>query len=401
MQKHTDIITRQDLKELSNHFEKPCISVIIPTSPVDTSQSQIHFANALHEIEKKIAESKASSGLLNEQLSKLKVLKQDSTFWSFQGHSLCIFISPTIFRMFRIPISLEYKVDLGMFFYLSPLHQTLQENRIFYILSISQNTSKLYSATRDSISNILFRPLPTMDQSLFYLEREKQLQLHTTTGGPAVFHGHGAGTDSAVEKEYIAEYFRNLDSIVNAILGNNDIPLILAGAEFLHPIYRSQSKYKNILSEGVKGNYESSGDEELHKEACKLMQPFFKRTTENALEKYENTGNRDLILDTVKEILPAAHTAAVKTLLIAEDSCAWAKYDPDTLKVEIAKEWKFGFEDLYELTARATYQNGGDVLILKRSDMPHSKPVVAILRYPYALPPMRATSVEREEPLHT
>lgn len=72
-------------------------------------------------------------------------------------------------------------------------------------------------------------------------DAEKQLQFHTGTSGgggggrPAIFHSHGSEEDL---KEDILRYFRQIDRGVEELLKGQRAPLVLAGVDYLLPIYR-------------------------------------------------------------------------------------------------------------------------------------------------------------------
>lgn len=401
---HTDLVSQATIKRLAIIQAQPAVSIIIPTSPTDVLKAPIQLSNAVAEAEKHIQTASLDSSALQEQFNRLEQLRYNVQFWRYQGQSLAIYITADSIEAFRLPVHSKYRVVVNSAFYLRPLFDTTQGTALFYILALSQNRCQLYAATPDSISQLFFEPLPTMEQELFYLDDEKQLQFHTqaasvhTPGGsarPAVFFGHAEGNDRAVEKERIAEYFIRLDRIVTDILPDQRVPLILGGTEYLQPIYRECSRYAHILDEGIKGNLEQLNEKDILLEAQKIMHKVVESQIESEIVRYEETGDRELILDTVQEILPAAHFGAIDTLFLADNAFAWAAYDAEEMHLEVAKEPGFGFGDLYDTAARATFLNGGQVLVLPRDRMPKAKPMTAILRFPYKLPPMRSDSRER------
>ena len=86
-------------------------------------------------------------------------------------------------------------------------------------------------------------------------EPEKYLNLHSGSvstneakGGAGIFHGHDIADD---EKTNILRFFHSVNEGLNALIEDKTIPMILAGVDYLLPIYREASTYQNVLKDGV------------------------------------------------------------------------------------------------------------------------------------------------------
>lgn len=212
-----------------------------------------------------------------------------------------------------------------------------------------------------------------------------------------MFFGHGGESEKEVEKKITRDYFRLLDRAICQIFSGQKAPLVLAGVEYLLPIYREISGYPNILGNGVHGNFEHGDEQRLHQESWLIASPIFSETLRTLLYRYRETVDRELIVETLHPLLPAAKFGAVDTLIISEDASAWAHYDERAIDLEIAKEPVYGFDELYDLAARSTYQKGGTVVIVPRHELPAARPAVALLRFPYKAATIQASSRERGE----
>jgi hypothetical protein len=72
---------------------------------------------------------------------------------------------------------------------------------------------------------------------------------------------HGDEVDS---KENIKRYFRRIDKGLHELVRDERVPLVLAGVDYLHPIYKKVNSYPHLMEAGVGGNPERLSAKELH-----------------------------------------------------------------------------------------------------------------------------------------
>lgn len=71
--------------------------------------------------------------------------------------------------------------------------------------------------------------------------------------GSANFHGHAPG--QLDEKQNLSIYFQEVDrTLFSEVLHDKNVPLVLAGVEYLIPIYKDVSKYNFIADGAITGN---------------------------------------------------------------------------------------------------------------------------------------------------
>ena len=99
-----------------------------------------------------------------------------------------------------------------------------------------------------------------------------------------MFHGQGAGNDD--EKDNILRYFRKVNGALQELLKNQRSPLVLAGVEYLFPIYKEANNYPQLLDEGITGNPDELKAEELHEQAWKIVQPYFEQAQQEVVNRY-------------------------------------------------------------------------------------------------------------------
>jgi len=308
-------------------------------------------------------------------------LLSDSHFWQHQVDGLAIFLSAEIFRYYQLPQSFQELVVVADRFHIKPLLSLFNENGLFYILAISQNQVRLLQCTRYHAREITPVSMPpNIAEALKYDQPEKQHQFHTT--GPAgltISHGHGISKD--YDKVSILRYFQQVDRGLNEILKEEHAPLIIAGVDYLHPIYREANKYNYLLNGGIKGNPEGLSEKALHEQAWPIVQSYFERGRTEALEKYYEAVSKGLATNDIKQAVLAAYDGRVSTLFVATGVQQWGQFNSASRKVSMYKENRPGVEDLLDFAAVQTLIKGGTVYAISPQQVPGETTIAAIFRY--------------------
>jgi hypothetical protein len=255
----------------------------------------------------------------------------------------------------------------------------------FFVLALSQNAVKLFEGSPFGLCDIDEPegvPKSLVD-ALKYDELEKQLQFQTGTGvggkgeRAAMFHGQ----DLADNKERIQRYFRQIDQGLRDLLRDEQAPLVLAGVEYLLPIYKEVNTYPHLLNGGITGNPEGVSPEELHRQAWAQVEPYFKREQEEAAARYRQLAGTGRTSHDPGEILPAAYHGRVECLFVALSRQQWGDYDPGTNRVDLHVAPQPGSFDLLDLAATQTLLNGGAVYAVEPSEVPAETLLAAVFRY--------------------
>ena len=160
-------------------------------------------------------------------------------------------------------------------------------------------------------------------------------------------------------------------------------PLILAGVEFLLPIYQEASSYNNLLETGVTGNPENVAPEELHRQAWAVIEPYFAAVRVDDIGKFRQLSETSPqeASDRLEQIVAAAAVGQLDTLFVVEDAQYWGEFDPQSNRVATHPEQKENSIDLIDFAASKTYLQGGRVYLLKPEEMPDNTPMAATFRY--------------------
>ena len=256
-------LSRESLQSLMEMQHGPCISLFLPTdrTGVEGPQDQLRIRRLIREAESLLrGKAQLHSAQVEDLLEPLRALLDDKRFWRHASDGLAIFRSPQVFRAFRLPSSFKEQVVVGDHFSLRPLLPLLTFDGRFYVLALSHNAVRLLACTHDSTSEgKLPEQVPaSLAEFLRGEERANELQSHSSAsfgtvgkGGrhPAIFHGQGVGIDD--EKDDLLRYFQHIDRGLYDLLRDETAPLVLAGVEYLFPIYQQANSYPHLLEQGI------------------------------------------------------------------------------------------------------------------------------------------------------
>jgi hypothetical protein len=309
-----------------------------------------------------------------ELLDPAQKLLENEVFWRHQNESLAVFVSKDAFRHYQMPFDLEELLIVGEKFHLKPLLPLLSGDGSFYVLTLSQNEIRLLQGTRDSIGEVELEGLPT---SLAEALEPDDVPGRGSRG--TVFHGHESESDSA--KNDILRFFHLVDEGISRLFGGERSPLVLAGVDYLHPIYRQANTYSHLLGEGIEGNPEDLSTKKLHKRGWDIVHPIFQAAQGEALAKYELLEGTGLTSKDVEEIVAAAHHGQIELLFVALGRQQFGRFDADTGSLWVGEQTETGAEDLLSLAAVQTFLNGGTVYAVEPDHVPGEALLAAVFRY--------------------
>ena len=392
------LVSKSEIKQLIRHHDGPCVSIFMPTNRVgpEVLQNPIRLKNLLNEIEKELRERDFDTHSIDEFLKPAQELVLENSYWQHQSDGLAIFLSNDIFLPYRLPLEFEQFHLVSDQFYLKPILPLLSGDGSFYILALSQKDVRLLLATHYSVGQVDLHDVPqSLAEALNFEDPEVISRWHPTSktgmviGQRAVFHGQGSDTMEE-HKDHILRYFEKLDDGLREVIGEDGaggrtdgVPMVLAGVDYLMPIYREASEYDKLVDQEVVGNPENMRPEELHQKAWEIMQPRLERAREEAANQYREFFGRDegLASADIGEIVRAAFFGRVDTIFVPLKLHRWGKMNPDSYEVYLHDERQPGDEDLLEFAAAHTFLNDGTVYAVQPDLVPGGGPLAATFRY--------------------
>lgn len=383
-----DRITKEDLQHLLEHEGYPSVSIYMPTQKAgtDVQQNRIRLKNILRRAEEQLAERGIRRVDAEKLLEPAWNLINDSLFWSQQqDEGFAAFIANGVFQNYTLPQQFEEGITINRRFYVKPLFPVLRKGRRFFILAISQKQIRLFEATKYDVRQIELEDVPLSLAEALRWDEEEEFYWYRSPGPggkhtEGIFHGHSEFKEQ--QKDRIRRFFHKVDAGLREYLADERAPLVLAGVDYIQPIFREASEYQHLVDDGITGNPEELRPEVLHEKAWKIVAPVFEKEKKDALDQYYIGEPRGLATNKIEEIVPAAFYGRVENLFVNRYAEKWGRFIPETGEVVLNDEQAPENEDLYDFAAAHTFQNRGLVITLNPEEVPGGGDIAATMRYP-------------------
>ena len=377
-----NLLTREELKVLSEQRGDSCISIFMPTrrSGDDATQGRIRLKNLLRVAREQLIAGGVRSRNAGQMLNPIRRLIGITPFWQYQGDGLAVFLADGFLRCYKVPMAFVELVVVAQRFHLKPLLPLLFDDGQYYVLALSQKKVRFFECTRYSAKEVALEGVPqNLEEAVRLDEPRKQLQVHTGAGA-AIFHGHGGGIDNA--KTQLTQYFRQIDHGLNQLLKSDAAPLVLAGVDYLFPIYREVNTYTSLcIDEGISGNPDEQKAAELKAKAWDLVAPQFKKQHDDCLARYRQLAGSGLTSNDVRVVAEASFRGRVDLLFVGVGIQRWGRFNEENGRMDLHDEFQPGDEDLLDWAAIQTLRNGGKVFAVTPSEVPEGTSLAAVFRF--------------------
>ncbi|MBO9151796.1 hypothetical protein ACFOTA_06230 [Chitinophaga sp. GCM10012297] len=382
------VFSREDLLQLARHQSPRSVSIYMPTHrsgvAVNELQDMVLFKNALQQVEQELQEKGLPANEISSLLAGGFDLAKDEQFWHSQQDGLAVFIAPGVTRYMQLPYPVGSLVYVQETFYVSPLLGLLQGRERFYLLALSKSKATLYEGDGWGMHEV---PVPEMphgiDDVVHFEEKDDQKLFRTGgrgAGEGANYHGIGAGKPD--EKENISMYMDEVDETLWAKrLSVENVPLLLAGVDYLIPIFKQRSRYRHIHDGHLSGNFERENAGTMFEKARPLMQPHFEQSFNQALERYHNNRATGLTSSSPEDVIPACYYARVEIVFVRKDCLLWGTFDEQNNRLMLSEERQNDDACMLNAAVSKALQTGATVFATEAEYMPDGAMIAALMRY--------------------
>lgn len=384
------VISRDKFNSLVKHREPWCISIYMPchVAGPEMRQDPIRFKNMLARAEEQLTKAGLRNTEAKQKMAGLYPLIEDSDFWRHKGQGLVIFLHENNRDVFRVPLDFTELVVVGDKPHLKPLLPLVARDVRFYILALSQNTARFFEATEFDFENVQVGGMPAnMNEAMKYTDATRSIQSHTRMRMPgggasdALFSGQGNDeVNEKTRKMRMAEYARLVDHAVSDWLGEDTAPMVLVASDPLIGVYREVNTYKHLHREALAGNPDQMDVRDIHSGSLALLKDEIEIGHRRAAMKYHTLVGTGHASSDVTLVIKAALNREVESLFVSLDEHRWGKFNREDFTIEFHDEQQPYDDDMLDLAATATLQNGGAVYPVHAADMPSRQPLAAVFR---------------------
>jgi hypothetical protein len=366
----TDIPTRAQIEQLLAAREPSSVSIYLPTDPSSRGDAErIELKNLAGEASRQLEATGAARADVAAIGEELADLADDDEFWRHQARSLALFLTPAATTTFRLPHALTAAVEVSDRFHLKPLLRAVTFPHIAFVLALSQGRVRLVEIAPD-LEPAEIR-VPDLPKDVASAVGKSSIRDRAPSGRIQGSEG---------QKTRMRQYARQIDQALRPLLTGLDVPLILAVAEPMDPIYRSVNTYPGLLQESLPGNPDVLSDAELTEGARRVLDDLYARELRRIHEAYALRASQRRASADIADVARAATYGLVDTVLVDIGA---------SVPGSVEENGAVSFDDaddgvnygVVDEIARRVWLNGGKVLAVRRDDIPGHGPVAAIFRY--------------------
>ena len=373
----TTPLTLDEVKRLTNFDDSVCISIFENTHNItnERKKDKLRFKNFIEELERELKKKDIRPSQRSEIIDPANEMLEDAMFWTYQSCGLAVFLSSNWSRFYKLPVTVGNTATIDKRFFVRPLLSYFDSNSKFFLLSLNQNGCQFYEGSVNGLFKVEVEGLEEALKSKELLQAEKQLQLHSTNAGGAAasYHGH---REAEQHKTRIHEYFQDVEKCIHNKLQGETAPLILAGVDYLHSIYKENNRYKYLQEQGITGNTKDMDHATLSKQASKIVKPVFESKRKSIKTRFYDAKHSKRTVCNKANLEIAALEGKVDKFLLYDNSRATqdSNIDYGCLKLEDSAD------DVIGRAAVETLCRGGKLyLVNEKIDGVHE--AGAILRY--------------------
>lgn len=268
----------EELKQLQNFKELFCLTIYAPHIEIDptgaTNPNKIELKNLLREAEIALLNDGVGPRDVDKTLQPARELLNNHEFWPLRTESLAIFMHPELFHYYYLPDDVPYILTIKRGFNLGPLLNTIKDNQPYLVLAISRKNVQLYEGDRFGIRKLNLKNFPSnLEAALNIDEYPQSTQTHAVA--PAGDKGseafHGQYNVSQTNKQMTLQFFQLVDHSLRRFLQQKELPLILAGVEYLLPIYRQANTSPYLMTQNLIGNFDREDPDKIRELAWPLI----------------------------------------------------------------------------------------------------------------------------------
>jgi len=269
---------KRDFKLLQDFNEPYCLTIYAPYIEPNSSRNpnRIELKNLLQEARKTLLEAGDSAKNIDMALLPAENLINSSEFWPIHHEGLVLFIHSKFFRYYHVSDdNLPYMITVENHFNFEPLKEIIDSNKQYFVLVLGHNHVNLYHGDKYHLEPVKLTGFPyNMKDTLQIDEYSKSLETHEIAPS---YIGKGSGATheqydkSRIDKDYLLQYFRIIDKQLHHYLLTKDMPLVLAGVDYLLPIYRQVNNYQALINADLKGNFDHASLSEIQQKVWPLI----------------------------------------------------------------------------------------------------------------------------------
>jgi len=406
-------VSIETVRRLLDPHPAPCLSLYLTTHrrPPDSTVDLPAFRHLVAAIEMAVSASQPPDAIAR-LLHPFHELEHSRHFWQHCRDGLAVLAADGQAQVFLLQRPVKPLAVVTSRFHTMPLLRIAASIERFNLLTLTSRTAQVYEGLATDAGVAQLDPVPLhdpapggtgvvdMDVTRGEAVEQETFQPHRVQRGMgpsglatgSIVHG-GAGSKQDDIDADTEIFLRYVDEVVHErVTKHSGLPLVLVALPRLAALFRSVSKNRSLLDDGIAKDVHLLPVSEL----VNLVQPLVATARAariaHHVHTFEQARPRDLGSGDLSDIARAAVAGRVAVLLIEQDRFEPGWLDPVSGGIEGDGEVPADLSrsgdqaairtaDLFGSVAETVLLHGGGVVALDRNAMPTESGVAAIYRY--------------------
>jgi len=362
------MILRNELKHLQSIKGHPCLSILMPTHRhhPENQQDGIRLKNLVNEAKRRLS-SEISVDDVNVIMNRLSELISKIDF----NHSLdglALFVDKMRSYKFTLPFPVKERVMVDDNFGTRDIVFGMNRSEPYWVLILSEKTSKLYLGIRDNLLEYKDNGFPMVNP--FY---EQKIQNE---------NGESKNDRLTENVQRIKNYFKEIDGKISTI--NTEVHEIsIMGTEKNLSLFKEVSGHKDLILSETKGNYENESASEISRIVWHSFKKVRADKREQVIEQLGDAMGSKKLASGIDEVWSLALENRGSLLAVEINYHFPAKISVDGLHLIPADvyEGKEVLDDAVDEIIEKVVRTGGKVVFLDNRKLEKYGRIAMILRY--------------------
>ena len=352
------------LKELKKMVSENSITIILNTHRTfpDNQKDAILLKNLVKEAENRLLADFARKEV-QKLIDKLNTLA-DSIDHRQNLESLILFVNPDIAEFIRLPIPVEDRVVIDNTFATRDLIRGMHNQANYYVLALSRAEARLIEASNDKVVQELGDPFPFKNE-LAQIAKSQP-------------------SDATRQQNLMAEFFNQVDKIVNQARKDNPLPVLIASERENYSAYlKVADQPQTIFDTFLSRNKQTGQDHAIVSDAWEIVREYnINKNNERKAELRKAVSQNKFVSDT-NDIYRAIKMGRIQTLFVEQGLFQPAVIENDQIVyVSDDRREDLGvIDDIYDELIELNMDFGGDVVFLPKGELAKFNGFGAITRY--------------------
>jgi hypothetical protein len=215
---------------------------------------------------------------------------------------LILAVNRDIAREYVLPFTVNERVVVDETFFTRDLVHALNRARRYWVLSLSEQATRLYAATREDLEEITTGGFPMR---------------HTGPGGDTALPGGQGVNTSAYRDDRHRQFFRDVASAFRPFVAEDPLPLALAGVDRYLAFFREVAGANYIIAT-LPGNFDHLSAHDLGRQIWPYASEGFSTRRREVLRDLETAVGMHRAASTLVEVWHLAELGRGKVLVVEE-----------------------------------------------------------------------------------